>query len=266
MSETEDHTHEHIEDGTLPFGDIKYDPFALQPQHPTGVGYLAKQIGLTDSFGFFEFIKAVYDERFYEEEWEPGQTDGIRARCDASAPRLIPMPTDFHVWDYENEVCLACGSTDKPYGTTQSHVASLNNSKILRIPVHSRFGFITYIEINDLELEKQAFVDPQNCARTLQELFRLMLEWEWAYLELGNNEEIARVAHELLDDLDMPAGVREWVWSNVPESRVFRYLRGDVSARDRADITEIPPMSSEFEDWCLHIILGRPILWPYGST
>lgn len=270
MSESDDHTHEgdthtHVPDGTLPADDIIYLPFSEQPQHPSGVGYLAKQIGITDSFGFFAFIKAVFNERFYEEEWEVGQVDGIRARCDASAPRQIPMPTDFHVWDYENNVCTACGSTKKPYGTTQSHVASLNNSKILRLPIHSNYGFITYIEINDTELEMEAFVDPQNCARTLQELFRLMLEWEWAHLELGNTEEIAVVAHELLTDLSMPEDVREWIWSSVPESRVFKYLRGDVNARERADISEIPPMTKEFEDWCLHLILGRPILWPYGS-
>jgi hypothetical protein len=263
-----DHTHDdHTHGDEFAIADdINYPPFSEQPQHPSGVGYLAKKLGVTDQFGFFAFIKAVYNERFYEEEWAPDQMNGIRARCDSSAPRSMPMPTDFHVWDYENEVCLACGSRNQPYGTTNSHVASLNNSKILRMPVQSQYGFVTYIEIDDRELEKQAFIDPQNCARTLQELFRLMLEWQWAYAELGNTEEIAKVANDLINDLNMPDDVREWLWNEVPESRVFRYLKGGTSARERADVDTIPSMSESFEKWCLRIILARPLLWRYGTV
>jgi hypothetical protein len=244
---------------------IIYDPFSKQPQHPNGVGYLAKKIGLTDQFGFFAFIDAVYDKRFYEEPYPENTNEGITRRCDSSAPRQMPMPVDFHEWDYEKEICTACGSKNKPYGTTNSHVASLNNCKILRMPVQSTHGFITYIEINDSILEEQAFVDPQNCARTLQELFRLMLEWEWAHDHLGNRERIAVVAKNMIQELDMPEDVRNWLWNELPSMRLAKFILGESEPRSRADLSLIPDMSESFEAWCLQIILGRDILWTYGT-
>jgi len=259
----EEHSHD---EELFAHSDQTFDPFSKQPMHPMGVGYLAKKIGRTDNVGFFAFIKAVYDKRFYEEQWPDGKENGIKARCDGNSPRSTPMPVDFHEWDYENEVCLACGSKSQPFGTTNSHVASLNNSKILRMPIHSQYGFITYIEIDDPELEKQAFEDPQNCARTLQEVFRLMLEWEWAHNELGNREEIAVVAKNMLADLEMPESVRDWLWNELPPMRIAKFISGDSEPRDRADASLIPDMTKEFENWCLHLILGKPRLWLYGSS
>jgi hypothetical protein len=256
--ENHDHIHEETKE------DIKYHPFERQPQHPMGVGYLAKHVGQTDNVGFFAFLRALYDRRFYEEDWPHGKQNGIKSRCDGAAPPGMPMPAAWHDWDYKNNKCLTCESETAPYGTTDSHMASLNNMKILRMPIQSQYGFITYIEMEDPEEELEAFRGPQVSARTLQEMFRLLIEWEWAYNELNNREEYAIVAKNMIEDLGMSDSIKEWLWNELPPMRVVKYVSGDTNAWERADSSLIPEMTEEFKEWCLHLILGRAKLWTYG--
>lgn len=243
------------------------DPYYLryEPDHAHGNGrYYKKPNTADDTYGFFTFAPAVYDARFYEEPREQEYAENIiHARCDSGAPREMPMPTDLHKAD-DNGVCIVCGSTDPIFGTTRSHVASLSNMKILRIPMQTSKGFVIYIELHSQELEQQAFVLPQNTARTLQELFKLMLEWEWAYTELGSRDIHAVLAYELLGALGLPSELREWLWTEVPEMRVAKYLKGDINARERANPEDIPDMTLDFDAWCWHNIQRTPTLWIYG--
>lgn len=236
-----------------------------EPMHEYGNGRYYKQIGSgNDEQGFFAFIPVVYDARFYEEPQEQENTGSyIRARCDSAAPKSMPMPTDVHEAD-EDGVCMICGSSEPIFGTTKSHVASLTNSRVLRFPFHGYKGFITYMELINPEIEKRAFVLPQNTARTLQELFKLMLEWDWAYTELECRDVHSVLAHEMLEELEMPEVVKSWVVENVPDMRVAKFFKGDTSARDRNPVELIPDMSLDFDAWCWHNVQRKPSLWKYG--
>lgn len=231
------------------------------PMHEGGIGYYFREIGLTDSVGLFNFCKAVKNFRF-EADWDE-QNSARFNRCDNAAPRNLVLPSGFHEWDYENEVC-SCGSTQKPYGTTNDHYTCLTHCRIFRIPIQTEKGFIAYLEYKNPENEEFSMQHSECNARTLQELFRGILEWAWVHENMGNNEEIARTAYEFITGLSIPEEILEWLWSAVPDQKVARYLRGLTNARMRAQIDDIPDMTDDFNRWVEGLIINLPTIWPFG--
>lgn len=233
-----------------------------QPQHEYGVGYYFREIGLTDAVGLFNFCRAVKNFRF-EADWDEKNKVGY-TRCDNGAPRNAFLPSGFHEWNYETEVC-SCGSTSKPYGTTNDHYTCLTHCKIFRVPIQSEKGFIVYLEYSEPENEEHSMQHSECNARTLQELFRGILEWAWVHENMGNNEQIAITAHEFIAEMNIPDEILEWLWSAVPDQKVARYLRGLTNARMRPPVEDIPDMSDEFNEWVEQKIVASETIWPYGS-
>jgi hypothetical protein len=231
------------------------------PTHEGGIGYYFREIGLTDSFGLFNFCKAVKNFRF--EADVDDETNATFNRCDNSAPRNVYLPSAFHEWDYENEVC-SCGSTSKPYGTTNDHYTCLTHCKIFRVPVQTEKGFIVYLEYFNPENEDYSMQNSECNGRTFQEVFRGILEWAWVHENMGNNEQVAIAASEFINELNIPEDILDWLWASVPDQKVARYLRGHTDARMRAPIEGIPDMTNEFNEWVEELILHRPTIWPYG--
>lgn len=231
------------------------------PTHDHGIGYYFREIGLTDSVGLFNFCKAVKNFRF-EADWD--EESNVRFnRCDNIAPRNLFLPSGFHEWNYETEIC-SCGSTSKPYGTTNDHYTCLTQCRVFRIPVQTEKGFIVYLEYKKPENEEYSMQQSECNARTFQELFRGILEWAWVHENMDNNEEIAITAYEFINEINIPEDILDWLWSSVPDQKVAKYLRGFTDARMRAPIENIPDMSDEFNQWIEEIILHRPTIWPYG--
>jgi hypothetical protein len=228
--------------------------------------YRRDPISGEDAKGFFAFIKAAYDEKFYEEDVSlaPVRNLQIGVRCDSDAPKEMPVPAAIHEKDENTGVCKICGS-DKPiYGTTNSHHASLSNTRMLRIPFHGYKGFIAYLELHDSEIEETDVYENPNVARTLQELFKLMLEWDWVYNNLDSEDICAVLSHNILEELDMPQILKDWIWEKVPDMHVAKFLKGDLDARARPSILKIPAMIPEFEGWCWYNIYTKPNTWNYG--
>lgn len=233
-------------------------------EHPLdeyGIGYYFREIGKTDTRGLFNFCKAIKNFRF-----EPGFDEEAKThfnRCDNLAPRNVFLPSGFHEWDYESNVC-SCGSTDKPYGTTNDHYTCLTHCKVFRVPIQTEHGFIVYLEYKHPENEEHSMQNSECNARTFQELFRYILEWAWVHENMGNNEPVAVAASEFIAGIDIPPTILEWLWGNVPDQPVARYLRGSQTARFRAPTDAIPDMTDEFNQWIEALILRTPTLWPYG--
>ncbi len=239
-----------------------------EPTHESGIGRYYKIPGSgTDTKGYFAFIRAVYNQRFYEEDIsEYGEHDWrFKARCDSSAPKSMPMPTALHESDDETGLCTFCGSDKPVFGTTNSHNASLSNSLVLRMPFQGYKGFICYLELRDPEIEEHEVYENPNVARTLQELFKLMFEWDWVYENIDNTDVCAVLCHEMLIELQMPENIKQWVLDNVPDMHVARFFRGEIDARSRPDVTTIPNMSEEFERWCWYNVVKGPVTWTYGG-
>lgn len=232
------------------------------PTHEYGVGYYFREIGLTDQKGFFTFVRAVKNFRFESERDEERQLDFNR--CDNSAPRDLVLPSGFHEWDYDTERC-SCGSLEKPIGTTNTHRVFLTKCSVFRIPIQTYGGFITYLEYKETDKESDDMLTFECGARTLQELFRYILEWQWVHLNLGNNELVAIAANEFVNTINIPEELVSWLWDSVPDQHVARYLRGVVNPKVRSELVDIPDMSDEFNTWLELQITQTPTLWPYGT-
>lgn len=207
-----------------------------EPSYPGGLGYFAKQIGVNDNKGFFAVAKMISVPL----RDLPEDADN---RCD----RGSVGPSGFHIWDADKQVCV-CGSTDEPDEVTRDHAIRVSDL-VTGVPVIEAipFGFIIYVELKNEELENEAIRWPHH-TRTLQEMFRYIVEWAWAHDELGNREEIAVVCRGIVDVLEMPNNIYEWIVSEIPPEKVGRFLQGHPDARART--TEvIPNMSDEFSAW-----------------
>ena len=206
-----------------------------------------KLIGTNDDKGFFAFTQFVEPATFLNEEDED-------KRCDYSAPKIA---RDFHYWDSDNNLC-SCGSSEEPNHLTGGHYYQGRVSAIFPVIDAYPVGMIVYIEIewaddNEEERKSQNIEKDRatNATRTLQEQFRLLIEWEYAHNNLGNNEIIAVCATKILEFLDLPLTIRQWILDNVPNEKVNRFLEGREDAQQRAEIDTIPNLTDEFKEWLL---------------
>ena len=209
-------------------------------------GFFIKTIGTNDTKGFFAFTQFAKPATFLLEEDED-------KRCDFDAPRIV---RGFHHWNAETKLC-SCGSTDEPSRITGGHAMPGRVSAIFPVIDAYPIGMIIYIEIEwadeSKEMEYQNFHKnvATNITRTLQEQFRLLIEWEYAHEHLNNNEEMAVCASGILQAVDLPTTIRQWLLNEVPNQKVNRFLEGRIDAQQRADLDTIPDLTEEFKEWLI---------------
>lgn len=196
-----------------------------------GMGYLQKTVGKNDSVGFFSFNWAITTAEH-----------ALSDRCDMG----YVGPSSFH--EIINGICN-CGNVDNDESTREVcvlGVATLESISFAQ-PVYLAppTGYICYQELRDGSVEELFCRHHWNSnSRTLQELFKLMYEWSDCYVELNSDLRIAKTAHGLLVDLEVPQEIESWIRTSVPDQSVMRFLNGDTSARDRA--LDVPDMTDEF--------------------
>lgn len=217
-------------------------PIGDEPNELGAVGYYDKTIGVNDTVGFFAISKAV--------QIPPKDVaEGEEARCD----RGKLGPSSLHVWNEATNIC-SCGSLEKPDKVTGDHLIAMSDL-IACYPVFEAlpYGIILYIELKDPQKEEEAIRLP-NHTRTLQEMLRYIVEWDWAYDVLGNREEIAVLCNGIMSTIQTPDNVKEWVIDQVPPEKVGRFLQGhpDARARTAEPIPELPDFVS---NWMHDLIL-----------
>lgn len=228
--------------------------------HPTykgGIGWYHKPVGETDSSGFF----AISGVKEIPRDSRDGT--GEMVRCDSAdhGSNVSYGPYGFHRWNASTGLC-SCGSAEQPEPQMGHHQITLRNiSKVNAVIEALPYGYVLYFELHDEQLEEECIqMSHSDCARTLQELFRLMLEWEYANKELGSSELIAETCSGMLQVLDMPSTIREFLLLDVPDEKVAKFIKGDPAARQRANVNSIPDMSDEFSSWLEEkITSSRPI-------
>lgn len=89
-------------------------------------------------------------------------------------------------------------------------------------------------------------IHPQCGARNIDELFRLIVEWAWSYTELGNEEPMAKLCHDILRVVQMPLEVRNDLLNLKPQP-VARFILGDTDALLERDDPD--PMPESFRLW-----------------
>lgn len=216
------------------------------PQHLGAVGFWAKEVGVNDQRGFFAVSGAVANGQNVQQ-----QKDGL-VRCDSEKIG----PYGFHRWDAVAGVC-SCGSTDQPEPAMGHHIITLDNLATVAVVIEALpHGYILYFELHDIAAEEECVQMPHSdCARTLQELFRLLAEWDFAYTELGSTELIAETCHGILQTLEMPESVRSFLLNDMPDEKVSRFIKGDPDARSRAPLPDIPALPTDFDEWLEQKIL-----------
>jgi hypothetical protein len=218
------------------------------------IGFWDKTVSDTDDVGFFGIAQHVAITNIQVEQ------DGS-IRCDATSRK---GPQGFHEWLGDR---CSCGKLEPPYGPTGNHhIAFGQLVAIFPVIEALPYGHIMYFELLDPANEVKAIEEiHSDCARTLQEVFRLLLEWDFAYRELGSTERIAEVSHGIVQVLEIPQSIVDWILAEVPGEKVSRYLAGIDNAQQRADIADIPPLSDEFSEWLYDKISATRSIGEYDA-
>lgn len=218
------------------------------------IGFWEKIVGSTDDVGFFGIAQHVPLQNIQT-------TLGETSRCDATSRK---GPQGFHSWDGER---CSCGRLDEPYPLTGNHYISFGGlAAIFPVIEALPYGHIMYFELYNQPDEVKAIMEPHSdCARTLQEVFRLLLEWDFAYTALGNRERIAEVSHGIVEVLQIPESIVNWIMTQVPGEKISRFLAGEANAQERADIANIPPLTDEFSEWLYDKISSTRSIGEYDA-
>jgi len=210
-----------------------------EPTQRGGVGDYARFAEYRDARGIFIAVSA--------RPISAGATD----RCDAD--RYGPF--GYHKWDEDAQICI-CGSTDMPDPNMGNHLITMENIEWVDVIFDAApIGYLLYLEHKTAELDEQIRLVTPTATRTLQELFRIMIEWDFAYKELGNTELVSKTCSGILDSMGMPDEFRSWLLSDVDDQFVARYLKGNVRARDRGK--NVPPLPDLFDDWTTRLLVEK---------
>lgn len=208
-----------------------------EPTHRGGVGDYARFAGYRDDRGIFMLSGARLIPA------------GATERCDADRYG----PYGFHRWDEYSQMCN-CGSADMPDPNMGNHMITMENLEWADVIYDaSPIGYLMYLEHKTPELDEQVRLVTPTATRTLQELFRIMVEWDFAYKELGNTELVSKTCSGILDSMGMPDEFRSWLLSDVDDQFVARYLKGHVRAYDRG--VNVPPLPEQFDDWTTRLLV-----------
>jgi hypothetical protein len=212
------------------------------------IGYFHKIIGIDDTKGFFGFSKLI---QLQTDDRNPFE---VAKRCDGGKFG----PYGFHTWNELSGEC-SCGLNEMPDIHFGHHVITMENLKSVS-PIITFYPhiMILYFELNNELDEELSCKNPHSdCCRTLQELFRLIIEWHYAYEIYGSREEVAIACHNVITDELIPENIQNWILQTVPPQKVERFLMGDQQARNRQDIELIPDLSIEFDNWLEDKMLTR---------
>jgi len=214
-----------------------------EPREPGMVGFWDKLTHNTDDIGFFGIAQHLSIKEI-EVNTVINAVDYLR--CDATSRT---GPHGLHEWDEVNNICN-CGKSVKPHGLTGNHHIRFDNLAAIYPVIEAvPHGHIMYFELLTTEDELSALNEPHSdCARTLQEVFRLLLEWDWAYTELGNREKPAIVSHGIVETLEIPDSIKDWILNNIPDEKVARFIKGIENAQDRTSDV-VPLLTDEFSEW-----------------
>ena len=87
---------------------------------------------------------------------------------------------------------------------------------------------------------------PHNRARSLGELFRLIIDWDLAYHHFNNREPIAILCHKILGTINLPHEIYDEIKKTTPPSVVVRYLKNEPNP---ASLGDRPITPQSLIDW-----------------
>lgn len=226
-------------------------------------GYLDKIIDNTDNFGVFSFAACANITRSNQLDsrcdsdaigpvcitWQEGAPYGLPLNSTlGNIKYLIPIidcaPHFYIIYSEWQEDKLAIMKRNYDNLDEWQQKAIDNNW----IP-ESEKELSEYLENSLIALH------PQRHARTLGELFKLIIEWDIVSKAPFNNIEVqSTISTKILEILDMPDTVRTEIMDNFPDTHVSLYLQGNPNATQRP--SGVPNITPLFEEWVESKILN----------
>jgi len=121
------------------------------------------------------------------------------------------------------------------------------------------YAFIIYHESIPEYVEKVGHntwqKHPHIEARTIHELFRVIIEWDWAYTQLGNREPAAQMCNDIVRILDIPQEVINELMNMQPQA-VSKFISNDETALQENSID--PECPIEFKYWIMSQYIKFP--------
>jgi len=158
--------------------------------------------------------------------------------CTSTKYNLIDLEEITHSTNQFQELVISKNENNK-------YINIYNHVKVVDV---EPLGCITYQNYSNEQIPKiMNLIHPHCCARTIHEMFRLIIEWAFAYRIFNNTEPIAELCDSILRCVQMPLEIRTKLLEEVPAQVVERFIRGDVNAclEDEQD----PPMPENFKYW-----------------
>lgn len=210
--------------------------YEIAPEGTTD--YFYKVVNGTDHEGVFMFAKLDRPGNFMQ------ATDRDR-RCDFYN-KLAPR--GFHLWDDVAKRCT-CGSDQRPDSLTAAHFELSDLYCLYAVVEAAPYGVICYCEFHDDDKEVEQLEGALNTyTRTIQEQLRYMAEWHYVATNFGNTEEVALTAQAMINALEIPDDLYNWLLESVPPEKVGRYLQGHPNARARTS-EPIADLTVPFWSW-----------------
>jgi len=209
------------------------------PTNLGGLGSYDRAQGVTDHVGFFAISGAA--------PIPSTSTD----RCDVQTWG----PYGFHKRDEGDELC-SCGLDHEPdpvMGHPHLTMANIRFvSVVLDVLPH---GYILYFETHTQEVEDLALYEAMHpdCAKTLQEILRLLWEHSQSYELFDDRSAVAVAAHAMIAQMQPLPEVVEWLTAAVPGQAVERYFNGNPRARARVD--GVPRIGQPADEWVTAVAL-----------
>lgn len=221
------------------------------------LGYYDKIINQTDNIGLFTFTSVAKVNKYNQIEdrcdadnngpvivgWNPNEPYqfplGMKLENIKYLLPIIDCAPDFYIvyseWQ-ESELNVLKRNYDS---LPDWQKTAIDNGWIVDSNKKVHAG---YLENEAIKLH------PQRMARTLGELFKLIIEWDIVSREPFNNTEPAAIiSKKILEKLEMPEEVKNELIDLYPDTHVSLYIQGNPNAKERP--SGVPNITPLFETW-----------------
>lgn len=177
-------------------------------------------------------------------DWSPGFINPIFRKDSYGAKYNITLDNPDKNYCYEFYQTIYDGAPK--FYITHTNICDLR----IKYPFNGKYRKYLYEYSEELETEHMQQY-PFIAARTLTELFRLIIDWDSLYHSDNNRENTAILCHDILASIDMPTSIYNEIVSTTDESILLKYKKyGTLDVRKPEDKIDI---SDNIIDWLVDL-------------
>ena len=177
-------------------------------------------------------------------DWEDGYIDPIFRPGGFGAPYGAEIHNENHNLSHQKWRVVYDGAPF--FYIAFTNLVDLN--KLIEYPINTD-RYIQETEKYEISLELENLYISQHpfyAARTLGELFKLIMDWDICYNEFNNRENIAVLCHNVMRAVNMPQNVYDSIYNSLPDTCIAKYLKGIENFDQYGDKGETPNCAIEW--------------------